>query len=319
VTLTARGQTPQDLIASATGRGSFAATDLRLALLSPGPLTTQLQDTLRTAGDKWAQTLRQDLAAHAAKAVTITAPPRAVDVDIKNGVFTLAPVAIDTAEGKVVGGASVDLTALTMAATWQVEAKGDVLPPPPGWSTTITPAGTTAPRKQVPPLPPILATWTAPLGAIETARLDVTTEALEREVTVRKVERDLEDLERLRKLDEERAKEEAERRRALEASAAAVPTGVAPGSGPALAPGGVPVAPGGGPTVAPGAAPAGAAPTGAAAALAADPSTEVLAVPDTVEPSLRPRPAAPTQAPPPAPKPAYRPLTGEEQRAIFNR
>jgi uncharacterized protein involved in outer membrane biogenesis len=291
ITFNGRGETVHDAIAAATGKGSLASTDSRLALLDPTALTGILQTALRGPAEGLSATLRQSLAAYKAPSATIAFPARAFEIDIRNGVATLSPVGVENVDGKVLGNAAIDLTALTLNATWRVEAAGDVLPPPPGWTTTVNAAGAPIPRKAAAPLPPVVLTLNVPLAALDQGKLDINTDALEREVAVRKVERDLEDLERLRKLDEERAKDEVERRRALENGA--LPSG---GAGVAI-------------------------PAAAVPRLAVDPSTEATAVPDTVDPAAKPKSAtpaaAPTPVPQPAPKPAVRPLNSEEHRKIF--
>jgi len=71
------------------------------------------------------------------------------------------------------------------------------------------------------PLPPVSIVYVGALGSVPdlTGRMDA--DALQREIAVRKMERDVRELERLRLLDELRAAQEAERRQALEEAAAA--------------------------------------------------------------------------------------------------
>jgi hypothetical protein len=327
VTLTGRGSAPRDIVATATGRGSVIIGDARLAVLGPANLTTILQGALRGPADQLAQSIRQGLLAHRATEPTLLLPARSLEIDVKNGVASLSPVGVEQSDGQVVGAVAVDLKAMGYSAQWRVEAKADPLPPPPGWTTTVTASGAIVPRKPFVPLPPVTLTSTGSLLAPSAPKVDVSTDALEREVAVRKLERDLEDLERLRKLDEERAKEEGERRRAAESTGPSLPPGsVPPSSAPGVIPGSLPAAAQGSTTASPGSN-LGSTPGALTAPLGpgADPSTDAAAVPDTVDPSLRPRPAAPASSPAsapvsgpvPAPKPAIRPMNSDEHRKIF--
>ena len=66
------------------------------------------------------------------------------------------------------------------------------------------------------PLPPLTIVWTGPLGGIGRAEPRLSVDTLERELSIRKMERDAERLEELRREDEERGRIEAERQRRLE-------------------------------------------------------------------------------------------------------
>lgn len=288
VTLNGRGQSPRELVESVVGRGSIALSDGRLAVLSPPGLTSALQTALRAQSDQVGPALRQSLAAFRATEPTLILAARSLELDVKAGVMSAAPLVAATNLGQTIGTVAVDLKTMGYTAQWRVDTTADPFPPPPGWTTTIAPTGVVVPRKSFVPLPPVQMTAIGSLHDLPRASVEIATDAIEREVAVRKVERDLEDLERLRKLDEERVLEEAERRRAAEVAPPAQAGDVIPLTG-AL----------------------GALPTGQVA----DP-TEATAVPDTVDPSLRPRPAQPATVAP-APKPAFRPMTGEEHRRIF--
>jgi hypothetical protein len=63
------------------------------------------------------------------------------------------------------------------------------------------------------PLPGVTVSYRGPFAALGAIEPRVNSEALERELAVRRMERDVEELERLRKLDEARRREEAERQR----------------------------------------------------------------------------------------------------------
>jgi hypothetical protein len=64
-----------------------------------------------------------------------------------------------------------------------------------------------------PALPAVQVFYRGPVASVATLEPRIVTEPLERELGVRKMERDVEELERLRKLDEARRRSEAERLR----------------------------------------------------------------------------------------------------------
>ena len=74
--------------------------------------------------------------------------------------------------------------------------------------------GTPRPRGDLAPLTVI---YVGPIGEVASLTPRVDAEQLEQDIVVRKVERDVEELERLRQEDEKRARQEAERQRAIDA------------------------------------------------------------------------------------------------------
>jgi hypothetical protein len=69
----------------------------------------------------------------------------------------------------------------------------------------------------------VVTSFAAALGGAGPPTVTRATEALERDIAVRRLERDIDDLERLRRQDEERATAEAERRRLQEGAGLAPP------------------------------------------------------------------------------------------------
>jgi hypothetical protein len=89
-------------------------------------------------------------------------------------------------------------------------------------------------------LPPVIVSYRAPLAALKGAEQQVDTTAVEQELQARKIERDLEELERLRRLDESKKSEG----KALEPAPTTMPPGL-PGA--PLPPAGNETAPGAAP------------------------------------------------------------------------
>jgi len=121
--------------------------------------------------------------------------PRTVKLEIADGQLRVKPFVIDTADGRAQGGASLDLRTLNLDSEWRLDQK---------------PAAGPADK---PALPTVTVTYRGPIGSVGGLEPRISSEALERELSVRRMERDVEELERLRKLDEARRREEAERQR----------------------------------------------------------------------------------------------------------
>ena len=90
---------------------------------------------------------------------------------------------------------TADLSSLSLDSEWQVEMKD---------------------RKAGRTWPPVSVTYVGPLAKLGTLEARVVPDALERELSVRKMERNVDELERLRRLDEDAGARQRERRRQIE-------------------------------------------------------------------------------------------------------
>ncbi len=122
---------------------------------------------------------------------------RAVAIEIADGIARLAPITVETADGRVTGTTVVDLATLKVDSEWRL----DPLPLP------------AERRLQRPPVPGIVLVYTGDLARPDALTRGLQLDGYERELIVRKYERDVEELERVRRDDEERVRQEAERRR----------------------------------------------------------------------------------------------------------
>jgi hypothetical protein len=125
----------------------------------------------------------------------------AIPVDISDGALKLQKVQIDMPEGRSTFVTAVELATMKIDSEWQIQPnldKGLV--------------GSTARAM----LPPVTVVYTGKLSELASLVPQVSAEALERELVVRKLEFDVGELERLRKLDEDRARNDAARRQADE-------------------------------------------------------------------------------------------------------
>jgi uncharacterized protein involved in outer membrane biogenesis len=137
---------------------------------------------------------------------------RHMDIKLADGLAKFDPLALDAPDGKLEATAAVDLTSLNASAACQVTARAKPLPPPsiplPGWK----------PAAPKPPLPPAVVLYEGPLDNLPVVKSSVDVSDLQRELSVRQVERNVEQLELSRRIDEERARLDKERRKALDAA-----------------------------------------------------------------------------------------------------
>lgn len=309
----ARASGHVSLAASASGRGGSPAAAL-IALRGKGTLETGKGGLKGFNPAQLSQATDQIIAGKdeitpdAIRAVVETAlptgesafGPQKLGFEIVDGAVRLQQLSIATADGRTTLRSTLDLMQLAIDNDWRIE--------------TAPKAGATGASAR-PALPPVGVVYSGRLS--EFARLEprLDTGALEREMQVRRMERDVEELERLRKIDEERARAEEERQKALEAARARLKADEAAagqtagqGSMPAPqsgAPGAVPSAPASG-------SPAGSSgpnPVGATGAL---PGAQEGSQPPVPRPSPPPR-AGLSQTAPVAPRPQPKRLSPSEE------
>ncbi len=200
-----QGFAPAAIIAALKGRGEVRLDAAEVSGFTPAALLA-LADAVMAGkaereGDAFARAAREALLQG-----SLAIGGRALPLEVQDGVVRLKQLAVDAAAGRTTFDAAAELPTLKFDAEWRVEAR----PKPEDG------------KKDKGPLPPIGTVYSGALkdaGALS-ARVDPG--AFERELTVRKMERDVEELERLRKLDEERIRAEQERQRAAEAERARI-------------------------------------------------------------------------------------------------
>lgn len=280
-----KGNSLRDIVADLSGSGTVDLVAGSINALSPTAVHVALETAMSGQADGMVQRLKDQFDAAARRPALPTELRGAkLGIDVAAGVATTKPMVVGTAQGRAVATAKVDLPSASFSGEWRIEHLAALANGPTG-------------KGPLPPLPSVSVTVQGPLGQIARLPATLNSEALEREITVRKMERDVEELERLRKLDEERAKEEAAR--------AAQP--------PPSAPNQEPQAPNANATTA---LPPPVVPTDPAAPVAqgATPPHPVAAQPAAPAP---PEPVRARPTPVPQPKPAFRPYTAEEQKKIF--
>src|SRR5262249_10047040 len=113
-----------------------------------------------------------------------------IPVEISDGALKLNRVQIDMPDGRSTFATAVELATMKIDSEWQIAPTLD--------KGLVSGAA----RAQ---LPPVTVVYTGKLSELASLEPQVSAEALERELVVRKLEFDVGELERLRKIDEERA------------------------------------------------------------------------------------------------------------------
>ena len=139
---------------------------------------------------------------------------RAIPFAVSNGDVKVDAFSIDGPLGSARVATIVSLTSLAIDSVWQVTAQASPMPPPPEALPDWKPA-------QKGPLPAVTFVYTGSIGDLAQLQVKVDPRDLQRELQVRQMERKLEELDALRKRDEDRVRQEQERRKALEAERAA--------------------------------------------------------------------------------------------------
>jgi uncharacterized protein involved in outer membrane biogenesis len=215
VSFTSRALSPAALLSAAVGKGELTIGDATLNGNSPAAVSAVARAALTgqgpASGNALAEAIRASLKEGQVKLGKIAVP-----VEISDGAVKLKKVQIEMSEGRSSFVTAVELATMQIDSEWQIEPKINK-------GVAANAAGAF--------LPPVTVVYTGKLNALADLIPHVSAGALERELVVRKMELDVGELERLRKLDQERARQDAERRRALEEDQATpAPAPAPPGS-----------------------------------------------------------------------------------------
>lgn len=208
-TVTGRSLSPASLVAGLNGSGVIALNAAR----HPGPAPVVVSDASDSvfSGDiaNDASVITPALMEAIASA-RVENGTRQVPFTIAGGDIKVDPFVIEAPQGSARVSTVVRLASLAVDSVWQVTALAAKMPPPPDAPADWKPL----PKG---PLPPVVVVYTGKLDDLKQLAVAVDTSELQRELSVRQMERKVEELEVLRRRDEERAKQEVERRKALEA------------------------------------------------------------------------------------------------------
>jgi hypothetical protein len=190
---TGRALGSRALVSALEGDGELTFKNAEVRGLDPAMVTRATLALVASDEpiDDFPDMLRQDLVKGA-----LPVGSRKVAMTIVDGALRIDPVSVETPTGGTEMVTTVDLAALAVDSEWRIKAKSAVQGEA-DW-------------------PPVAVTFVGPLAELSTLEAQVTTDAVERELTVRRMERNVNELEQLRRLDEEAAARERERQRKLE-------------------------------------------------------------------------------------------------------
>ena len=218
------GATPGGLIAVALGKGELALGDATAHVPTPLAVVATSEAVLTGAaggsGEALIAALRQQMASS-----DVAVGPRKIAIAIADGAAKLEPFELQSDAGSTKVETTVDLASLVVDSQWVVQPK----------APDVEQAD--KPRKGA--LPAVTVVYVGPLKDAWTLEPRITADGLERELAIRRMELDADQLERLHKLDAERARQDEERRRALaadQAARAAMPTQAVPQAAPFAVP-----------------------------------------------------------------------------------
>ena len=206
-------QSPAGLIAVMSGSGAIGVqgasvhgpTASAAAEIADAVLDGKMQNDLRTISSALLTSLNTS---------SIAIGDRQFPIAIDGGSVKLDTIGFESPDGKVEATVAVDLTSLGVSAACQVSAL--VKPPPP--PSVPLPKWQPPPPKG--PLPPAVVLYEGPLDNLPVIKSSVDVGDFQRELSVRQVERNVQELEQSRRVDEERARLDRQRRKALDAQRA---------------------------------------------------------------------------------------------------
>ena len=197
-----RGSTPGGLIAVATGTGEMMLGDASMRVPTPLALVATSEAVLTGNAGGSGEELTAALQAQM-NASEVKVGPRKIAIAIGDGAAKLETFSLPSAAGATRVETTVDLASLLVDSTWVLEPRA-----PNAVSADQPPKGA---------LPTVSVVYVGPLKDAWTLEPRITADQLERELAIRKMELDAEQLERLHRMDAERARQEEERRWAIEA------------------------------------------------------------------------------------------------------
>ncbi|MGE0765647.1 MAG: AsmA family protein [Hyphomicrobiaceae bacterium] len=186
---------PRGLIVALTGGGEVRLSQARLTRWTPTAIATAAESVIALKGEVPPGALRSQLElALASEGVPVGS--QRLSITVADGALRIQPMVATLAQGRLTGQAAIDLDHLQINGEWRMEPRNS--PQPQGLPAR-------------PEFPAVSVRYAGRLADLPNLEPRLAMEALEREVIVRKVVREVAELERLRKLDEQRANEEVSR------------------------------------------------------------------------------------------------------------
>jgi hypothetical protein len=206
------GANARSLISGLLGQGRLAV-DGKVAGLSPGAIGLATEQVLKSDAERLRSVLQEALSQ--GLALGRLGLSEDVALELADGQVRTRPIVIEANGERAAGSAALNLLTFLFESEWRLQQVANKEGAP----------------GNKPVLPPVVVSYRAPLAQLDHVEPVLNSEALERELSVRKMEHDVETLERLRQLDEARRRSEAERlRQDLQNQPPPVPLPVAPAS-----------------------------------------------------------------------------------------
>jgi hypothetical protein len=212
--LSGNGLSPRAVVAGITGRGSVEVRDATIAGLSTDAVSSVAavviakgREATETTGEIIARELQPALAAGSLEVGT-----RKIALNAGDGALRFEQFTVKGKDGTARNTTTIDLISLKFDSEWQL-------------ASAMKPREGSEADKPAAQLPPVSVLYVGELDRLTTVEPRLVTDALDRELTVLRMERSVQRLEELRRKDEELARQEElrqkaiaeEKRRALEA------------------------------------------------------------------------------------------------------
>jgi uncharacterized protein involved in outer membrane biogenesis len=212
ITLAGQGSSPAAVISTLAGSGAVELTDTKIAGNTPATVKSAIDGVMAGKVDLTAEALERALQ-QAAAAGILPVAKRKLNIAVADGALSLGALTVTTPEGQITNRTTVDLANHKYDIEWRIDVTSQNSGQNPG-----LPAPAATETNQV--WPRVTVVQLGHLGEPELSVQRISLQSLARELTVRKMERDVTELERLRRLDEERIKIETERLKAADAAKA---------------------------------------------------------------------------------------------------
>ncbi len=228
--LTSRGLSPRSVVAAMRGQGEVEISGLEIPGLTPRAVARAALDVVEGRIEPGDGALTRALVMAIEKGAAKLASTK-LPVEVRDGALRLKPIVVEAQGGRTTIDTTIDLSSLRIDSEWRVEQSSAPRhagsPLPAGQQTNQGPSPVRASGPFKSPLPAVYLVYAGPLKDVVKLEPRISAGALERELSVRKMEHEVEQLERLRAEDERRRAEEAARLRAIEeerARAALIPS-----------------------------------------------------------------------------------------------
>jgi hypothetical protein len=202
-----RGLSALGLATVMNGKGTLDLRDVRLDKLGPEALDSAAAAILANKPKREDDKLEPGALKPAITAAIARTPlvvgTRKLPFEIADGTMRLRPVQLDAPNGRVTMTGFLDLASLRIDSEWSLESTVKAEPAQPLRAASPLPGPVFGPvPRSSATLPPVVVVYAGPLAALGRLEPKVSADALERELIVRRMEKDVEELERLRLKDE---------------------------------------------------------------------------------------------------------------------